>query len=574
MSALKVIDQVLEGNSRAAETGRSVHDIRIHDNDALHIQGFHCIRRATCYCNFDMSTDRLAANRLAEVRRRHANAEAGGGEERMLRQHKEGKLSARERIDLLLDADTFEEMDKLVRHRTTDFGMDQQVVDGDGFVTGYGRIHDRLIYVFAQDFTVLGGSLSEANALKICKIMDLALKTGAPVIGLNDSGGARIQEGVASLAGYADIFLRNTLASGVVPQISAIMGPCAGGAVYSPALTDFIFMVEGTSHMFITGPEVIKTVTHEDVSKEKLGGAETHNSISGVAHFLAHDDAECLRMIRELVSYIPNNNVDGAPARAASDDPIDRADPTLDTLVPTDPQVPYDIKDVIHRVVDDGEFFEIHEHWAKNIVIGFARMDGKSVGIVANQPAFLAGCLDINSSVKGARFVRFCDAFNIPLLTFEDVPGFLPGTEQEFGGIIRHGAKLLYAYAEATVPKVTVITRKAYGGAYCVMGSKHLRTDVNFAYPTAEIAVMGPEGAVNIVYRREILAAADPEAMRKQKIDDFRDRFASPFVAAERGFIDDVIEPHETRPKVIRALRMLENKVDTMPRKKHSNLPL
>ncbi len=491
----------------------------------------------------------------------------------MARQHKEGKLSARERIDLLLDEGTFEEMDKLVRHRTTDFGMDQQVVDGDGFVTGYGHIHGRLVYVFAQDFTVLGGSLSEANALKICKIMDLALKTGAPVIGLNDSGGARIQEGVASLAGYADIFLRNTLASGVIPQISAIMGPCAGGAVYSPALTDFIFMVEGTSHMFITGPEVIKTVTHEDVTKEKLGGAETHNSISGVAHFLAHDDAECLRMIRELVSYIPSNNLDGAPLRP-SDDPIDRADPALDTLVPTDPQVPYDIKDIIQRVVDSGEFFEIHEHWAKNIVIGLARMDGRSVGIVANQPAFLAGCLDINSSVKGARFVRFCDAFNIPILTFEDVPGFLPGTEQEFGGIIRHGAKLLYAYAEATVPKITVITRKAYGGAYCVMGSKHLRTDVNFAYPTAEIAVMGPEGAVNIVYRRELLAAADPEALRKEKIEEFRERFASPFVAAERGFIDDVIEPHETRPKVIRALRMLQNKVDTMPRKKHSNLPL
>ena len=520
-----------------------------------------------------MSTDRIAANRLAEVRRRHANAEAGGGAERMQRQHAEGKLSARERIDLLLDEDTFEEMDQLVRHRTTDFGMDQQVVDGDGFVTGSGYIHGRLAYVFAQDFTVLGGSLSEANALKICKIMDLALKTGAPVIGLNDSGGARIQEGVASLAGYADIFLRNTLASGVIPQISAIMGPCAGGAVYSPALTDFIFMVEHTSHMFITGPEVIKTVTHEDVTKEKLGGAETHNSISGVAHFLAHDDAECLRMIRELVSYIPSNNVDSAPVHPSSD-PIDRADVALDTLVPAEPQTPYDIKDIIHRVVDSGEFFEVHEHWAKNIVIGLARMDGRSVGIVANQPAFLAGCLDINSSVKAARFVRFCDAFNIPILTFEDVPGFLPGTEQEFGGIIRHGAKLLYAYAEATVPKVTVITRKAYGGAYCVMGSKHLRTDVNFAYPTAEIAVMGPEGAVNIVYRRELAAANDPEALRKEKIEEFRERFASPFVAAERGFIDDVIEPHETRPKVIRALRMLQNKVDTMPRKKHSNLPL
>jgi propionyl-CoA carboxylase beta chain len=515
----------------------------------------------------------MSSDRITEVRRRHANAEAGGGAERMQRQHAEGKLSARERIDLLLDEGTFEEVDKLVRHRTTDFGMAEQVVDGDGFVTGSGYIHGRLAYVFAQDFTVLGGSLSETNALKISKIMDLALKTGAPVIGLNDSGGARIQEGVASLAGYAEIFLRNTLASGVIPQISAIMGPCAGGAVYSPALTDFIFMVEHTSHMFITGPEVIKTVTHEDVTKEKLGGAETHNSISGVAHFLAHDDAECLRMIRELVSYIPSNNVDGAPVRPSSD-PVDRSDAALDTLVPAESQMPYDIKDIIHRVVDDGDFFEIHEHWAKNIVIGLARMDGRSVGIVANQPAFLAGCLDINSSVKGARFVRFCDAFNIPILTFEDVPGFLPGTDQEFGGIIRHGAKLLYAYAEATVPKVTVITRKAYGGAYCVMGSKHLRTDVNFAYPTAEIAVMGPEGAVNIVYRRELAAASDPEALRKEKIEEFRERFASPFVAAERGFIDDVIEPRETRPKVIRALRMLQNKVDTMPRKKHSNLPL
>jgi len=507
------------------------------------------------------------------VRRRHANAEAGGGQERMQRQHQEGKLSARERIDLLLDEGTFEEVDKLVRHRCHDFGMDQLVVDGDGFVTGYGRVHGRLIYVFAQDFTVFGGSLSEANALKICKIMDLALKTGAPVIGLNDSGGARIQEGVLSLAGYADIFLRNTLASGVIPQISAIMGPCAGGAVYSPALTDFIFMVDHTSHMFVTGPDVIKTVTHEDVTKEKLGGAETHNSISGVAHFLAQDDSECLRMIRELISYIPPNNRDDAPVRQATD-PADRADPALDKLVPAESNIPYDIKEIIHRVVDDGEFFEIHEHWAKNIVIGFARMDGRTIGIVANQPAFLAGCLDINSSVKGARFVRFCDAFNIPILTFEDVPGFLPGTEQEFGGIIRQGAKLLYAYAEATVPKITVITRKAYGGAYCVMGSKHLRTDVNFAYPTAEIAVMGAEGAVNIVYRRELTTAVDMEAARQQKIDEFRERFANPFVAAERGFIDDVIEPHETRPKVIRALRMLATKVDTMPRKKHGNIPL
>ena len=515
----------------------------------------------------------MSTDRFAEVRRRHAIAEAGGGEERTARQHKEGKLSARERIDLLLDENTFEEMDKLVRHRCTDFGMDQQVIDGDGFVTGFGRIHGRPVYVFAQDFTVFGGSLSEANALKICKIMDLALKTGAPVIGLNDSGGARIQEGVLSLAGYADIFLRNTLASGVIPQISAVMGPCAGGAVYSPALTDFVFMVNHTSHMFVTGPDVIKTVTHEDVSKEKLGGAETHNVISGVAHFLAQDDAECLRMIRELISYIPQNNRDDAIPKPSSD-PLDRTDRSLDTVVPADSHLPYDIKDIIHRVVDDGEFFEVHEHWAKNIVVGLARMGGQSVGIVANQPAFLAGCLDINSSVKGGRFVRFCDAFNIPILTFVDVPGFLPGTDQEFGGIIRQGAKLLYAYAEATVPKITVITRKAYGGAYDVMGSKHLRTDINFAYPTAEIAVMGAEGAVNIVYRRELLAAEDKEAVRKQKTEEFRDRFANPFVAAERGFIDDVIEPRETRPKVIRALRMLANKVDTMPRKKHGNIPL
>src|SRR5579863_6134304 len=512
-------------------------------------------------------------SRLDELHRRHAAADQGGGEARARRQHQEGKLSARERVELLLDEGSFEEIDKLVTHRCRDFGMEEQTVPGDGFITGWGHIDGRLVYVFAQDFTVFGGSLSEANAQKICKVMDLALKNGAPIIGLNDSGGARIQEGVLSLGGYADIFLRNTLASGVVPQISAIMGPCAGGAVYSPAITDFVFMVQGTSYMFVTGPDVIKTVTHEDVSKEKLGGSMTHNSVSGVGHFLAHDDAECLRMIRELVSYLPQNNRDDPPRREASD-PADRMDAELDTLVPEESNQPYDIKDVIRQVVDDGNFFEVHEHFAPNLAIGFARMDGRPVGVVANQPAYLAGCLDINSSVKGARFVRFCDAFNIPILTFEDVPGFLPGTEQEFGGIIRHGAKLLFAYAEATVPKITVITRKAYGGAYCVMGSKHIRTDVNFAYPTAEIAVMGPEGAVNIVYRRELTAAKNPDAVRKEKIDEFRDRFASPFVAAERGFIDDVIEPRETRPKVIRALRMLENKVDTMPRKKHGNLPL
>ena len=512
-------------------------------------------------------------SRLEELRRRHEAAEAGGGPERRERQHKEGKLSARERVNFLLDEGTFEELDKLVRHRCRDFGMDEQVIDGDGFITGYGLIHGRQVFVFAQDFTVFGGSLSETNALKICKVMDLALKTGAPLIGLNDSGGARIQEGVVSLAGYADIFLRNTLASGVIPQISAIMGPCAGGAVYSPAMTDFIFMVDRTSHMFVTGPDVIKTVTHEDVTKEKLGGGMTHNAESGVAHFLAHDDADCLRSVRELLTFLPQNNRDDLPRRPSAD-PIDREDMSLDTLVPAESNLPYDMKDILHRVVDDGYFFEVQEYFARNIIIGFARMDGRSVGIVANQPAFLAGCLDINSSVKAARFVRFCDAFNIPILTFEDVPGFLPGVDQEIGGIIRHGAKLLYAYAEATVPKITIITRKAYGGAYCVMGSKHLRTDINFAYPTAEIAVMGAEGAVNIVYRREIAAAEDQAAARQQKTAEFRERFANPFIAAERGFIDDVIEPHETRPKVIKALRMLENKVDTMPKKKHGNIPL
>jgi propionyl-CoA carboxylase beta chain len=515
----------------------------------------------------------MSRDRLEELRRRHASAEAGGGADRRAKQHAEGRLSVRERIDLLVDEGTFEELDKLVRHRCRDFGMERQVVDGDGFVTGYGTIHGRQVFVFAQDFTVFGGSLSEANAEKIVKLMDLALKTGAPVIGLNDSGGARIQEGVASLAGYADIFLRNVLSSGVVPQISAVMGPCAGGAVYSPAMTDFIFMVESTSHMFVTGPDVIKTVTHEDVSKERLGGAMTHNAVSGVAHFVSPGDAACLRSIRELLSYVPQNNRDDPP-RVPCDDPEDREDFTLDSIVPAESHMPYDIRDIIRRVVDNGAFLEVQQHFAKNLVIGFGRMDGKSIGIVANQPAVLAGCLDIDSSTKGARFVRFCDAFNLPILTFEDVPGFLPGVTQELGGIIRHGAKLLYAYAEATVPKVTIITRKAYGGAYCVMGSKHLRTDINFAYPTAEIAVMGAEGAVNIVYRRELAGPGDVAAVRKQKLDEYRERFANPFVAAERGYIDDVIEPHETRPKVIKALRMLETKVDTMPRKKHGNIPL
>jgi propionyl-CoA carboxylase beta chain len=510
-------------------------------------------------------------DRLGEVRRRHAAAEEGGGAERRERQHREGKLSAPERIELLLDEGTFEEIDKLVQHRCRDFGMDQQVIPGDGLVTGYGLINGRPTYVFAQDFTVFGGSLSETNAQKICKVMDLALKTGAPIVGLNDSGGARIQEGVLSLGGYADIFLRNTLASGVVPQISAIMGPCAGGAVYSPAITDFTFMVADTSYMFVTGPDVIKTVTHEDVTKEELGGPMTHNAVSGVGHFISRDDAECVQMIRELLGFLPENNRDDPP-RKATDDPIERADMELDHIVPAQSNLPYDMKDAIHRIVDEGWFFEVHEHWAKNIVVGFARLDGRPVGIVANQPAFLAGCLDIDSSVKGARFVRFCDAFNIPLITFVDVPGFLPGTAQEFGGIIRHGAKLLYAFAEATVPRITVITRKAYGGAYCVMGSKHIRTDVNLAWPTAEIAVMGAEGAVNIIYRRE-LAATNGDA-RQQKVAEFNERFANPFIAAERGFIDDVIDPHETRARLIRSLRMLETKVDTMPRKKHGNIPL
>jgi propionyl-CoA carboxylase beta chain len=518
---------------------------------------------------------KFAAERLQELRRRSDEAEAGGGPERREKEHKAGKLTARERIHLLLDEGTFEELDKFVRHRCTDFGMEDQRPAGDGFVTGFGRIDGRLVYAFAQDFTVFGGSLSETNAQKICKIMDLAMRAGAPVIGLNDSGGARIQEGVTSLAGYADIFLRNTLASGVVPQISAIMGPCAGGAVYSPAITDFIFMTRENSYMFVTGPDVIKTVTHEEVTKQELGGAVTHNEKSGVAHFISRDDADCCAMIRELMSFLPSNNLEDPPIRTTSDSPT-RREESLNTLVPEDAFKPYDIKDAIHAIVDEGYFFEVHEHYAKNIVVGFARLDGHPVGIVANQPAFLAGVLDINASVKGARFVRFCDAFNVPLITFEDVPGFLPGTQQEFGGIIKHGAKLLYAYAEATVPKITVITRKAYGGAYCVMASKHIRTDANFAWPTAEIAVMGPEGAVNIVYKRDLdkAHATEREKLRQQKITEFRERFANPFVAAERGYIDAVIEPAETRTRIINALRSLENKKDANPRKKHGNIPL
>jgi propionyl-CoA carboxylase beta chain len=511
--------------------------------------------------------------KLAELKKRDHLAEDGGGEQRREKQHKEGKMSARERIEFLLDEATFEETDKLVTHRCNDFGMAEQKIYGDGFITGYGRIEGRLVFVFAQDFTVFGGSLSEANAAKIVKVMDLAAKMGAPMIGLNDSGGARIQEGVMSLAGYADIFLRNTLYSGVVPQISAIMGPCAGGAVYSPAITDFILMVDKTSYMFITGPDVIKTVTHEEVTKDQLGGAETHNETSGVAHFKVHDDAECLSMVRELLSFMPSNNLDDPPRKPCTD-PIDRADSALDKIVPDQSNQPYDIKDVIHAVVDDGYFFEVQEHYAKNIVVGFARLNGKPVGIVANQPAFLAGTLDINASIKGARFVRFCDCFNIPLVTFEDVPGFLPGTNQEYGGIIKHGAKLLFAFAEATVPKVTVITRKAYGGAYCVMASKHIRTDVNYAWPTAEIAVMGPEGAVDIVYKRELEHAENRKAVRQEKIEEFRERFANPYVAADRGFVDAVIQPRETRKKLIQALEMLETKRDKNPPKKHGNIPL
>jgi propionyl-CoA carboxylase beta chain len=510
------------------------------------------------------------AERLAELERL---ADLGGGEDRLRRQHEAGKLTARERVDLLFDPGTFEEIDKLVTHRCRDFGMEKEVVPGDGVVAGHGRVDGRQVYAFAQDFTVFGGSLSETNAAKIVKVMDLAVKMGAPIVGLNDSGGARIQEGVMSLGGYADIFLRNTLASGVVPQISAIMGPCAGGAVYSPAITDFNVMVEGSSYMFVTGPDVIKTVTHEEVTKEELGGAMTHNAKSGVAHFAVPDDKACIQLIRELLGYLPSNNLDDPPVGPTTD-PGDREDAALDSLVPLQPHQPYDMLDLIHLVVDDGVFLEVHRHYAKNIVVGFARLGGRSVGIVANQPAVLAGVLDIDASVKGARFVRFCDAFNIPLITFEDVPGFLPGVQQEHAGIIRAGAKLLYAFAEATVPKITVITRKAYGGAYCVMSSKHIRTDFNYAYPTAEIAVMGPEGAVNVLYRRELAAAKDPAAMRAKLIAEFREKLANPFIAASRGFIDEIIQPRETRTKLVAALASCDSKRDRNHPRKHGNIPL
>jgi propionyl-CoA carboxylase beta chain len=500
-----------------------------------------------------------------ELERRKRESELGGGEARIQRQHNEGKLTARERVALLFDPGSFQELDQLVVHRNTDFGMEKQRVPGDGVVTGYGTVQGRLVYAFAQDFTVFGGSLSETHAAKIVKIMDLAMKNGAPIIGLNDSGGARIQEGVVSLGGYADIFLRNTLASGVIPQISAIMGPCAGGAVYSPAITDFILMVKGTSYMFVTGPDVIRTVTHEEVTKEKLGGAETHNQISGVAHFAADSDEGCLATIRELLSFIPSNNLDDPP-RVANADDINRVDVKLDTFVPENPNQPYEMRDLIKTIADEGHFLEVHQHFARNLVVGFIRLNASTIGVVANQPAFLAGVLDINASRKGARFVRFCDAFNIPLLVLEDVPGFLPGTDQEYGGIIVHGAKLLYALAEATVPKITVITRKAYGGAYCVMNSKHIRADMNFAYPTAEIAVMGAEGAVNILYR----GSYD----REQKIAEYKEKFANPYIAAERGYVDEIIEPRFTRRKVITAFAMLRNKRDKNPPKKHGNIPL
>ena len=500
-------------------------------------------------------------------------SEVGGGQDRLEAQHARGKLSARERLDLLLDEGSFVEMDRFVTHRATDFGLADKKILGDGVVTGYGTVHGRLTYVFSQDFTVFGGSLSEAHAEKIVKLQELAMKNGAPLIGLNDSGGARIQEGVVSLAGYADIFLRNTMASGVIPQISVVLGPCAGGAVYSPAITDFVFMVRGTSYMFVTGPNVVKAITHEDVDMESLGGADVHASTSGVAQFALDSEPECLEAVRQLMSFLPQNNTETPPTRDSAD-PHERRDEKLLEVIPDNPNKPYDMYDVIGSVVDDGEFFEIHRDFARNILTGFAHLGGHSVGIVANQPAVLAGVLDIDSAVKAARFVRFCDAFNVPLVVFEDVPGFLPGVGQEHAGVIRHGAKLLYAFAEATVPKLTVITRKAYGGAYDVMSSKHIRGDVNLAWPTAEIAVMGPKGAVEVLFRKEIAEADDPEEFVEAKIAEYRERFAHPYVAAGRGYVDDVIDPRETRPRLINALDMLRNKRDANPVKKHGNIPL
>jgi len=508
--------------------------------------------------------------RLEDLRR---ESQLGGGPERLEAQHAKGKLSARERLDLLLDEGSFVEFDRFVTHRSTEFGLGNKKILGDGVVTGYGAIHGRLVYVFSQDFTVLGGSLSEAHAEKIVKLQDMALKNGVPLIGLNDSGGARIQEGVVSLGGYADIFLRNTLASGVVPQISVILGPCAGGAVYSPAITDFVFMVRGTSYMFVTGPDVVRTVTHEDVDMESLGGADVHATRSGVAHFAHDSEAQSLQTVRELFRFIPQNNME-PPPHSRTSDPPDRKDEKLLGIVPDNPNRPYDMREVISCIVDEGEFLEVHEGFARNILTGFARLGGHPVGIVANQPAVLAGVLDIDSSDKGGRFVRFCDAFNIPLVVLEDVPGFMPGVGQEHGGIIRHGAKLLYAFSEATVPKVTVITRKAYGGAYDVMNSKHIRGDVNLGWPSAEIAVMGPKGAVEILFRREIAAAEDPEAETERLMAEYREKFAHPYVAAARGYLDDVIDPRETRPRLISALAMLRNKRDENPPRKHGNIPL
>ncbi|MCP4360861.1 MAG: methylmalonyl-CoA carboxyltransferase [Chloroflexi bacterium] len=511
--------------------------------------------------------------KIEKLRQLREQSQQGGGIDRIAKHKAKGKMTAHERIDLLLDKGSFREMDAFAVHRERNFGMDKKRILGDSVVTGWGTIDGRLVYVFSQDFTVFGGSLSQVHAEKVCKIMDMAMQNGAPVIGLNDSGGARIQEGVVSLGGYADIFLRNTLASGVVPQISAIMGPCAGGAVYSPALTDFIFMVKKSSYMFITGPDVVKTVTGEEVTFEELGGAMTHNSKSGVAHMAADSEADTLFLIRELMSYLPSNNMEDPPFKQSNDDPL-RTEAALDTLVPDSANKPYDIKDVIRLIVDEGEFYEIQEHYAQNIVVGFARLGGFAVGIVANQPMVLAGVLDINASEKAGRFVRFCDSFNVPLIVFEDVPGFLPGVDQEYGGIIRHGAKLLYAFCEATVPKITVVTRKAYGGAYCVMNSKHIRADLNLAWPTAEIAVMGPDGAVNIIFRHELTAAEDPITKKAELVEQYREEFANPYAAARRGYVDDVIEPSQTRPRLINALNMLQNKRDQNPPKKHGNIPL
>jgi propionyl-CoA carboxylase beta chain len=515
----------------------------------------------------------MSSDKLNTLRSKKAAALEGGGKKRIEDQHRKGKLTARERLDLLVDEGTFEEIGMLVTHRSSDFGLETQKYAGDGVVTGHGKVNGREVFVYSQDFTVFGGSLSEAHAEKICRIMELAMKVGVPVVGLNDSGGARIQEGVVSLGGYADIFLRNTLASGVIPQISAVMGPCAGGAVYSPAITDFVFMVKNTSYMFVTGPNVVKTVTHEDVSFEELGGAITHATKSGVAHFACESEVECIERIKTLLSFLPSNNMDDPPILRSEDSAL-RTDETLNTIVPENPTKPYDMRGIIHSIVDEGRFFEVHEQYAENLVVGFARMDGRAVGIVANQPSVLAGVLDNDASMKGARFVRFCDAFNIPLLVLEDVPGFLPGTVQEWNGIIKNGAKLLYAFCEATVPKITVITRKAYGGAYDVMNSKHIRGDINFGWPTAEIAVMGPKGAVEIIFKKEIEKAGDKEEAIRQKENEFREKFANPYIAAERGYLDDVIEPKESRPRIIRALQMLDTKVDRNPKKKHGNIPL